>query len=100
MKLINIRKGYRDKSRMKDKIEKRYLISWGAQEELIKKCCFDKCGAISVTGVVNFEGGDFGFCCQEKCPFLDKQVDCGNHSLIGEKKKYNIIVRKLKEMKT
>ena len=87
-----------EKRKMKNKKmkQKRYLISFGAQKDLIEKYCFGKCGKICL-GAVRFEGGEFGYCCEDNCPFCKKSINMGVCSVDGLNEKFEIIVRKLEE---
>ena len=71
-----------------------YCVSWGAQENKIKHYCFTKCGQI-VFGVINIDGGYFGYCYRENCPHCEEELDLGRVELSNGEIAH-IIVRKLK----
>ncbi len=73
--------------------EKLYLMSVGAQLDLIDKYCFD-CGSI-IVGQVNFSGGEFACCRNEKCEHEEKNLDMGEAEMsTGDIE--HIVIRKLK----
>lgn len=46
------------------------------QKPLIEKHCFGDCGKVSMAGAINDElTGPLWVCCEEKCPWLLKQMD-------------------------
>lgn len=46
------------------------------QKPLIEKHCFGDCGKVSMAGVIEDEHlGGLWVCCEEVCPYLDKQMD-------------------------
>lgn len=46
------------------------------QKPLIEKHCFGDCGKVSMAGVINDDmAGPLWVCCEEKCPWLLKQMD-------------------------
>ena len=68
-----------------------YAVSLGAQEKLINKLCFDKCGKISIGGL-DICGGAFLPCHVKKCPYSEKEI-----KMIGKlKDRQSVTVRKLK----
>ncbi len=73
----------------------RYCMSFGAQEEQIKKYCFERCKMICF-GVINFMGGDFAFCTQEICEFEEKRLLLEKEPS-EEDDEYEYVIRKLKE---
>jgi hypothetical protein len=68
-----------------------YLLSVGAQKDLIEKHCFVDCGKILV-GAIKFCGGYFIPCKEKDCAHEEDSLDVAHVLPTGE----NCWVRKLK----
>lgn len=76
-------------------MNKLYLLSFGAQKDIVDKNCF-KCGKIIVGGIEAF-GGLWFSCREPKCPIEadDSPLDMGESELTNGKIEH-IFIRKLK----
>ena len=70
-----------------------YVVSIGAQGKAIDEYCFKACGKILVGGL-DICGGSFLPCRTNPCPFEEKRMEFGRHSIFGKREK--IIIRKLR----
>jgi hypothetical protein len=67
-----------------------------SQEPLIKKHCFGDCGKVSMAGVIMDDTvGGFWVCCEEACPWLDKQMDVPYGTTMSFGRPHEIYVRML-----
>ncbi len=57
--------------------------------------CFDKCGKINVSGIVELEGGYYFTCSQEDCPFENQTLELGCFEIGGTP--FLVIARKLRD---
>lgn len=71
------------------------LLAFSKQQEpLIQKHCFGDCGKVSIAGVIMDDtAGGFWVCCEEKCPWLDKQMDEVYGTTMSWGKPHDIYVR-------
>ncbi len=69
------------------------LINIPSQNEASKKHCFGDCGKIICAGLDLEELGSSFICRQDKCPYMEKQLDEPIGDLDGEQ----IYLRKLVE---
>ena len=75
-------------------MEKLYLMSFGAQKEIVDNNCFN-CGKIIVGGIT-FEGGMWFTCREHNCPIEEELLEIGECELTTGQNEF-IIIRKLKE---
>ena len=74
-------------------MRKLYLLSFGAQKDIVEKNCFD-CGKIIVGGITFMDAMWFP-CREDKCPIEDSTLDMGVCDMDGGSKDH-VFVRKLK----
>ena len=74
--------------------KKCYVTVWAIQEDEIKHWCFDNCGKVIFSLLIDDELGGLSHCWESDCPHLDKEMD----EPFGEVQGNNAYMRKLKDL--
>lgn len=75
------------------------LLAFHAEQKpLIEAHCFGDCGKVSAAGcILDDTVGGFWVCTEEKCPYLDKQMDEPYGRTMSFGRPHDVYIRTLKE---